>query len=182
MIFYIHGFNSKSSGNQKIDDFTTFLEREVKPLDYDSSASFLSNFNKLKEDVKNYKEKIFIGTSLGAFYASLLAKEYSGTAIMINPAIEPNKQLLKHVGYIENFTTKEKTFFSEETALSYPEIQYSEKTFIILNAGDEVINSFETIEKIQGKNYILFPNGSHRIENVEEISSYIKEWITSYEQ
>jgi hypothetical protein len=177
MIFYIHGFNSLSTGSKKITDFSKFLNKEVRPLDYNSFDTFENNFNKLISETKEFDEKIFIGTSLGGFYASMLAFYYESIAIMLNPAVEPNKTLKQLLGEHYNYTTGEKGVLMEETVNSYPSILIPKKEYIILNAGDEVIPIEKTIKHIKDKNYIVFPGGGHRFEDVEEISRYIKEYL-----
>jgi predicted esterase YcpF (UPF0227 family) len=191
MIFYIHGFNSLSTGSKKIEDFSKFLEQEVIPLDYNSCESYVENiFNmsmkiieksqKLFINNNKYEENIFIGTSLGGFYAANLASIFNGVAIMLNPAINPKETLEKYIGEQKNYTTGIVSKFTQEHVNSYINIRIPKNAYIILNAGDEVISSFDTIKKIDGKHkYIVFPGGTHRFEDVEEVSTYIKLYLDS---
>lgn len=192
MIFYIHGFNSLSTGSKKIEDFSKFLGQEVIPLDYDSCKHYEENITnmtlKIVDSALNgyghckdkYNEDIFIGTSLGGFYAANLASIFNGTAIMLNPALNPKETLHKYIGIQKNYTTGMISEFKQEHVNSYKNICIPKHSYFILNTGDEVISSFETIEKIDGKyKYVLFPGGTHRFEDVEEASVYIKLYLES---
>lgn len=183
MIFYIHGFNSLSTGSKKIEDFSKFLGQQVIPLDYNSCNNYEDNMFEISKIITQsykYEQNIFIGTSLGGFYAANLASRFKGIAIMLNPAINPKETLEKYIGEQKNYTTGINSEFTQEHVDSYVDIEIPKYSYIILNAGDEVISSFETIEKIKEKHkYIVFPGGSHRFEDVEEVSSYIKSYLDS---
>lgn len=181
MVFYIHGFNSLATGSKKITDFSRFLGMTVTPLDYESGNFYDNNIEKMIKVINKFKNQephIFIGTSLGGFYAANLATIFNGTAIMLNPAINPSQTLQKYLGINENYTTFQTYTLVEEKVNSYPDIRIPEKTLVLLNEGDEVISSLDTISFLDNKyRYVLFPGGNHRFDALEEASNYILDFF-----
>lgn len=180
MVFYIHGFNSMATGSQKITKFSTYLGATVIPLDYESCDFYQNNIDKMSKVINKFKDEqhIFIGTSLGGFYAAHLATIFNGISIMLNPAINPAKTLHKYIGENINYTTLVPCILLKEHIASYPQINIPEKSLFLLNEGDEVISSLDTIDFINNKHkYILFSGGTHRFESVEEASSNILDYL-----
>ena len=178
MIYYIHGFNSLSTGNEKIDLLEKLLNKSIKPLDYVSGDTFENNFKLLISKIKD-KNPIFIGTSLGGFFAAMLARHMNGTAIMVNPAIDPKNTLLNYIGPQKNFKTGEKYFFKKDIPNSYPDILIPKKSLLLLDKGDEIINYKKTYESIGGlcSEKIIFEGGNHRFQHWKESKGFLIKYI-----
>jgi len=192
MIFYIHGFNSHSTGHNKIKILSKILGEEVYPLNYASKDKYEENILTLKDQINKFNsttrgnsiggffKNTFIGTSLGAFYSAMLAKEMNDTAVLVNPAIEPGKTISKYVGPQVNFKTGEKYEFKQAVADSYPEkILIPDNTLLLLDSEDEVIDSMDTKDKISKKvtRTVIYNGGAHRFEHWEESTKDIKNII-----
>ncbi|PAF52331.1 YqiA/YcfP family alpha/beta fold hydrolase [Helicobacter sp. 13S00477-4] len=95
-IFYLHRFNS-SKGSLSVQRLVEQVGINVCQLDYESYAKYDDNFQSLcletKENLMQDKSLMFIGNSLGGFYVGMLALYFSSPVILINPVIEPLKDL-----------------------------------------------------------------------------------------
>jgi len=191
-IYLLHGF---ASAPKYPSDKAAVLERTfelpVQQLSYDSGASFEDNFAVLKGQVKD-PPLFFIGTSLGAFYASKLAEffyvKHASLPIMLNPCHNPNVVLRESIGTHMNFVTNEVFCLSEESVNSYQDVTLIDVTkvmprWILLNMDDELIDAKETHDLYHDKlELISFTTGGHRFENInsEEVIGALDKINSSY--
>ncbi len=175
MIYMIHGFASGPKyPNDKADLFEKIFGLPVKQIAYDSAATFAENMVALRKQIES-TPKIIIGTSLGAFYASKLADEYTEQVkllLLLNPCHTPS-EILKHaVGTHENFATGESFEFSEHALQSYTEEAFVNPKLplnrqVMLNMDDDLIDSQHTIDLFADVLDITsFELGGHRFENI----------------
>ena len=112
MIVYLHGFGS--TGNSKKVDalIEKFGADNVFAPDLPVDPGEVVDL--VREKVFDwYKTRdpsdklVFVGTSLGAFYASFFAHTFDAPAVIVNPSVRPNESLKHHVGRNVNQVTKE---------------------------------------------------------------------------
>ena len=93
-ILYFHGFKS-SSDSTKAHNLKKFIKHNTKntlisiPDLSDSFEDAIEEINKLIEDCET--DIVFIGSSLGGYYATYFSQLLNVRAILINPAIPPLK-------------------------------------------------------------------------------------------
>ena len=104
-IVYLHGFASSGTSiksEQLVDRFGSKhvlapnLSMEPKEV-----RQVIDNIVRSNNDWP----LIFVGTSLGGFYAKWAAKMYDTPAVIVNPAIHPAKTLYQWLGKNKNFAT-----------------------------------------------------------------------------
>ena len=181
---YLHGFNSHRNPNSdKLKELGKV--GEVITLSYDSFAPYEDILENLKEKIKKELrdrlpgEVALVGTSLGAYWAAVLSGIYGVPAILLNPAIQPAKTLQKYVGLtLKNFVSDEVNTLSEDVPKSYPEISKKGKLLIILDEGDEVLDTYETQKLFAEFNPILFKDGSHRFVHMPEALPHIEKFLS----
>jgi pimeloyl-ACP methyl ester carboxylesterase len=101
MIVYFHGYGS-SRNSPKVDrlkqekDFNVFAFHI--PIDPEVAAKQLvENIDMaLIEDLHKPEDLVFVGTSLGGWWAGRMAKLYQCKAVIINPSIDPGVSLAKY--------------------------------------------------------------------------------------
>jgi len=86
-----------------------------------------------------------IGSSLGGFYASVLAERWGCSAVLLNPAVQPARDLAAHVGQSHAWHGDEPFFFKPEfigelQALAPPYITRPQRYFALIAVGDEVLD------------------------------------------
>jgi len=186
-VYLLHGFASAPKyPSDKADALAAVFGMEVKQIAYDSAASFADNMVKLKGQV-DVAPHLFVGTSLGAFYANKLAEffypDFAAASVMLNPCHDPANMLQGVLGEHINFATDETFTFSEPALASYQGVSLIDASVamprtMLLNMDDERIDSFETILLYQDKLRIFsFAQGGHRFENIgsDEVLNALRE-------
>jgi predicted esterase YcpF (UPF0227 family) len=113
-----------------------------------------------------------IGSSLGGFYATVLAQRIGCPAVLLNPAVEPARDLTKYIGEIKAWHSDEQFFFREEfidelRAMSPPILTSLERYFAIIAKGDEVLSWAEMTERYRGCKIKLLEGGDHALSDFE---------------
>jgi len=177
-IYLLHGFASAPKyPSDKADALEKVFKLPVRQLAYDSSATFADNFEKLKAQITVFPQ-YFVGTSLGAFYASklseLLYDEHAAETIMLNPCHNPYEMLAYEVGEHTNFVTAECFTFSQEALDSYQSVPFIDESksvgrWVLINMDDELIDSRDTKKLYDSKLAVItFEHGGHRFKNISD--------------
>lgn len=188
MIFYIHGLGSSSKSDKvkKTKEHFNALGINVVALDYDS-GKLDSAYNSLKIQINAHlsvnelapeEPILFMGTSLGAYFAlclrnSYLKEGYVTKSVLMNPAYDPGTSLLKYTGKQNKNWDTNQNYTIEEGQISRL-VSASEADFkatdclVFLQTGDELLDSNKAL-KFFGKRCIVQAGGSHRFENIESI-------------
>ena len=87
----------------------------------------------------------FVGSSLGGFYATHLAEAYGARAVLINPAVHPNRDLAPYVGAQRNPYTGEEYeltagHFAELSAFKVARIARPQRYLLLVQTGDDVLD------------------------------------------
>jgi predicted esterase YcpF (UPF0227 family) len=100
LIVYCHGYGSGANSTKlkalKAAGFNAHcFEADIDPVE---AILYLTNKidNLLIDHLNQDIELVFVGTSLGAWMASKLAKMYGAKAVIINPSVDPSTSLLKY--------------------------------------------------------------------------------------
>jgi len=97
-ILYLHGFNSSPESHKArvlqrymeqsgLDDYIEIPEIPPQP------AHAIALLKQRTEALGQLGGVSFVGSSLGGFYATWLAEQYNGAAVLINPAVKPHQLL-----------------------------------------------------------------------------------------
>lgn len=110
---------------------------------------------------------IFIGTSLGGYWAYYMANLFSVPFISINPAIEPSKTLA-------NYDIPEQSIESYKNVWEFGKVVNS-PGMILLDMGDDVISPMDTSNLLSGRyEVVTFDGGNHRFEHMVDALPYIQ--------
>lgn len=186
ILFLLPGFGSQNPNFKFKTLVDNIPEVTVVGLSYDT---YDPKFNSVKfmVDIENCKEFYndddihFIGTSLGALWANILATQYDTTATMINPCVDPYTSLRSHIGLSKNDWTNSVITLTENWVDSYAELQSFDndvKRLLLFDEGDEVFDYNETIDTIGNcGNIVIYEGGSHRFEHLMESIPIIRNFI-----
>lgn len=185
-VAYIHGFNSGAyPESNKIQELARNFE--IVHVQYDSFA----DFDTIKPDLINQCKDcdLIIGTSLGAYWACVVGNYLALPVVAINPAYDPNKQLVNHVDIeLTNYVTNEQKVLTQLVVDSYQHdiFEIIKKSFfkplVAYDKGDEVISGLDVFDNHQlVYNTVSFKGGSHRFDHMKELMPYIVKYsnITS---
>jgi len=119
-----------------------------------------------------------IGSSLGGFYATYVAQAHDCRAVLLNPAVDPARDLAKYIGELTAWHDPNERFYFEPRfvdelrAQEAGKIRDPAKFFAIIAKGDEVLDWREmsaryagcTIKLLEGSDHALTDFGLHMAE------------------
>jgi predicted esterase YcpF (UPF0227 family) len=114
-----------------------------------------------------------IGSSLGGFYATWLAHLYNCKAILINPAIDPARDLAKYIGEHSVWhDPNERIYFApayieELRNLYVDEFKDPQKVFALIAKGDEVLDWKEMTVRYPNCQHLLLEGSDHGVSDFE---------------
>lgn len=182
MIVYLHGFNSAGSvDNDKVIELQKIEDVHIVTYDTFSSATEILDY--LIEEVDDIVDPVFIGTSLGGFFAAQLAKVFGAPSVLINPAFMPEINLKEAVGVPQmNYVTGETKTLSQLALDSYAELPdinggYEIDPLVIVAEDDELIPAHLTREFFYLIGVHSTKDGGHRYNKPKQIIGEIQTYI-----
>ena len=91
------------------------------------------------------EQAVVIGSSLGGFYASVLAERWGSRAVLLNPAVNPARDLTAQIGESRHWHDDAPFFFRPEfigelQAMAPAAITRPERYLAVIAEGDEVLD------------------------------------------
>jgi len=175
-IFYFHGFAS-SANSTKALVFQNFIKKRFPNVQLhvpNIDNSIEKSFVQLEDLVnKNSTNKLFMGSSLGGFYASYFAEKYNSKAVLINPASNPYRGMEMYLGKNINYSTNEEFYLTKEDLEVLEEknvssINNPSNYLVLVETGDEVIPFKYTLEFYKGCNFCVVNGGSHSFDSFQD--------------
>ncbi|MEY4429925.1 MAG: hypothetical protein RLZZ182_2614 [Pseudomonadota bacterium] len=114
-----------------------------------------------------------VGSSLGGFYATALARHLGCRAAFINPAVAPARDLARHIGEQTSFHNPADRFFfqpafiDEFKALDPYPVQAPPHWWLLVAQGDEVLNWQEMVAAYPGCARKVLPGSDHAVSDFE---------------
>jgi predicted esterase YcpF (UPF0227 family) len=121
-----------------------------------------------------------LGSSLGGFYATAVAERTGWPCVLLNPAVDPARDLAAHIGEQTAFHPPDKpddpdgrfffraTFIDELRALTPPAITRPERYFAVIAQGDEVLDWREMVARYPGARQRVLPGGDHALSDFDD--------------
>ena len=175
-ILYFHGFASSSNSN-KAKVLKKYISKNYKNAEIiipDLDNNFKMAVSQIHKLIKSAKHPVvFIGSSLGGYYAAYFSTKLKTKSVLINPAIPPLGDFEMYLGENENYSTGEKFIITPEDIryirkMSYKKYSNAENTYVLLESGDEVLNYKETAKYFSGSYLDVIYGGSHSYESLDE--------------
>ncbi|HVE89589.1 MAG TPA: YqiA/YcfP family alpha/beta fold hydrolase [Burkholderiaceae bacterium] len=184
MIVYLHGFRS-SPQSRKAQMLREQLQRRnlvdrfVCPA-LPASPRMASQLALYAARSARAERVALIGSSLGGYYATWVAEQLGCRAVLLNPAVDPARDLRAHIG-------RQAVFFSDEEIDFRPEyidelraletgVTNPERYFLIAATGDTVINYRMMIAKYYGARQRVIEGSDHELSDfgqyVDEVLSF----------
>lgn len=118
-----------------------------------------------------------IGSSLGGFYATWLAERLDVPAVLLNPSVNPLKNLEHHVGVTTAWHSDEpfefrREYIDELAALRVERITKPERYFLVAATGDEVLDYRDMVVHYAGAKQHVIEGSDHAI---SEFPQYVDE-------
>lgn len=119
-----------------------------------------------------------IGSSLGGFYATHLAERLGCRAALINPSVDPLKNLSGHVGVTTQFHSDEPFEFKPEyvdelAALYAPAVTQPERYYLLAATGDEVLDWRDMVARYAGAHQHVIQGSGHAVSEFEQYAGEV---------
>ena len=120
-----------------------------------------------------FKSMAVIGSSLGGFYASWVAEKMACKAVLLNPAVEPARDLAKYIGLQTTWHDPQEPFYfqpefvDELRELDAGPLKVPPNYLAIIAKGDEVLDWREMTRRYAGANLRLLEGGDHALSDFE---------------
>lgn len=114
-----------------------------------------------------------VGSSLGGFYASVLAERLGCRAVLLNPAVQPARDLARHIGLQTSYHDPDDRFYFRPEfieafrELAVPRLTQPERYLAIVALGDEVLDGQEMATWCAGTQLKLLAGGDHALSDFE---------------
>ena len=168
-ILYFHGFksSSKSSKAQSLKNFIAKNTKNTKIIIPDLDDNFQNAHNQIEELIRlSGSNIVFMGSSLGGYYASYFSQKLKKKAVLINPAVHPLKDFEVHLGENENYSSGNKFNISTKEisfirTLSYKKLPIPNDLLILLESGDEILKYNKSASYFSGAYIDIAFGGNH---------------------
>ncbi len=115
-----------------------------------------------------------IGSSLGGFYATWLAQQRGCRAVLINPAVDPARDLARHIGEQSSWHDPGERFFfkphfvDELRALEVGALRHPERLMAVIATGDEVLDWREMQARYPGTQQRIVSGSDHALSDFDD--------------
>jgi len=124
-----------------------------------------------------------LGSSLGGFYATVVAEALGCPAVLMNPAIDPARDLAAHIGEQTMFHAPDEHFFfradyvDELRAMAPAKITNPQRYLAIIAKGDEVLDWREMHARYAAANVRLLEGSDHGLSDFDEHLPHILRFL-----
>ncbi|WP_244826257.1 MULTISPECIES: YqiA/YcfP family alpha/beta fold hydrolase [unclassified Caballeronia] len=172
MILYLHGFRSSPQSfkarvmRARLADLGRLSEWQCPVLPVSPKEAI-----ELAESLvanTSAAEITVVGSSLGGFYATYLAEKHGWRAVLLNPAVVPQRDLSHYLGeqplwHGGGSITVLPRHLDELRALAVEKITQAERYYLIAATGDEVLDYRTMLAHYPGVRTTLIEGGDHAI-------------------
>ena len=181
LIVYLHGFRSSPFSMKAKITHRAILDLKGEGIDVEWYCPQLPPSPKeamamVVAHIKsqNYERLSIIGSSLGGYYTTYLAELFFAQATLLNPAIEPARDLESYIGELKAWHSDEAFHFKpdciqELNDLYIKNITKPNRYYLIAAKGDEVLDWQEMVAKYPGAKQLVLEGGDHAISNYLEL-------------
>jgi predicted esterase YcpF (UPF0227 family) len=176
-LLYLHGFRSspQSTKARKVGAWVAAHCPEVTWHCPQLQATPRAAFESIEAAIAAWPQERMgvIGSSLGGFYATAVAERTGCRAVLLNPAIEPARDLARSVGETTAWHSDEPFEFRAEyidelRALAVARPTRPERYFAVIAKGDEVLSWQEMQGRYPGARMKLLEGSDHALSDFDE--------------
>lgn len=184
LLIYIHGFNS-SPQSLKAQETLHYLREQQLAVEF--VAPDLANYpqqthTELTTLIKQHanRQVALIGSSMGGFFATVLAEQFGLRAVLINPAVHPHRLIRGYLGHNVNPYSGVHYTLTEEhlqqlASLDVQSLRAPQNLFLLTQTGDETLDYRDAVSYYRNCSQRVVDGGNHRFENyVEHLPECIK--------
>lgn len=188
-LLYLHGFRSspQSIKAQKVAARVERLRVAGRPLTWwcpqlpPSPAEALEQVLRGVADWPVERMGV-IGSSLGGYYATVVAERLGCKAVLLNPAVDPARDLARYIGEIQAWHSEERFHFrpgyvDELRAMTPGPLTRMERYCAVIAKGDEVLDWREMAARYAGADLLLLEGGDHALSEFDRHEPHIHRFL-----
>ena len=124
-----------------------------------------------------------IGSSLGGFYATAIAESHACKAVLLNPAVNPARDLAGYIGEQTAWHRPDEHFYFEPRfveelrSLHAGPLKTPENYLAIIAKGDEVLDWREMAARYRGAQIHLLEGGDHALSDFDALLPLILDFL-----
>ena len=125
-----------------------------------------------------------VGSSLGGFYATWVAEETGCKAVLLNPAVDPARDLARHIGEQTAWHDPGEHFYfapeyvDELRSLARGPVAHPQRYFAVVAKGDEVLDWREMTGRYPGAKIKLLEASDHALSDfdghIDEVIAFLE--------
>jgi predicted esterase YcpF (UPF0227 family) len=181
MIVYLHGFRSSPSSFKARMLAEQLARRGCAslwrcPALPPSPAAAVSLVSGLIEQADDPRRCVLIGSSLGGYYATVLAERHGCACVLLNPAVEPQRDLAPMVGRQSAYHAPDdpdqcfdfkSAYLDELRGMRPVSITNPERYLLFAAKGDEVLDYREMLARYAGCPTRLIEGSDHGLSDFD---------------
>ncbi len=180
MIVYLHGFRSAPQ-SFKAQLLANRLQASGRADQYlcpqlpASPADAISLVQRMIAPL-DHAQLTLIGSSLGGYYATFLAEQTGCSAVLLNPAVTPPRDLQRYVGVSTAYHSDapfefKQGYIAELQALSVDAITQPARYFLLAATGDEVLDWREMVAHYPAARQHIISGSDH---GISDFADYVE--------
>ena len=177
-LLYLHGFRSSPQSNKAriMADYVSAKHPKVRWWCPQLPPSPRDAASLIVEGIASWPRQSMsvMGSSLGGYYASWVAQLARCKSVLINPAVNPARDLEKYIGEQASWHDPEEKFFfrpeyiDELRLLDTRSMTPAAPEMVLIAQGDEVLDWTEMSERYPHALQLVQEGGDHALSNFEE--------------
>lgn len=186
-LLYLHGFRSSPQSNKAriMADYVGARHSKVRWWSPQLPPSPREAAAVIAEGIANWPRQSMavMGSSLGGYYASWVAQLARCKSVMINPAVNPARDLEKYIGEQSSWHDPEEKFLfrpeyiEELRQLDTRTMTPAAPEMVLIAQGDEVLDWNEMSERYPHALQLVQEGGDHALSNFAEYLDRIDEFL-----
>jgi uncharacterized protein len=124
-----------------------------------------------------------VGSSLGGFYAGVVAERIGCPAVVLNPAVDPARDLARHIGEQTTWHKPEEHFYfraefvDELRTLTPPTLTRLERYAAVIAKGDELLDWREMSARHAGAHTLLLEGSDHALRDFDQHLPFVLRFL-----
>ena len=115
---------------------------------------------------------VIVGSSLGGFYATVMAERLGCKAGLVNPAVDPARDLTRYIGETTAWHSEERFFFlpayvDQLRDMTPAELAEPSRYFAVIATGDEVLDWREMSGRYRGAHLRIVEGSDHALSDFD---------------
>lgn len=167
-LIYLHGFmgSSQSLKAQQTSEWMRVYHPHISLMVPDLPVEPVRVAALIKDILKSVENPVFVGSSLGGFYANYFSEQLSVRAVMINPAVYPHELLAQYIGVQQSPYTEQQfefrpKYLQQLRNLLVTGMKTPDNRMVLLQTGDETLNYREAESYYEQARCVVEQGGDH---------------------